>query len=195
MKHLIAEITKKVAEIEHCQFASLTYLTKKSKELARFTVLVGFSYHKAVEKSITELEILIAENEALAADNPDKWNAATIQAANEMMASFKKTLAAHAVGEQNADYTKKGQYIHIANGVNVNTTDNTIQLFGLVQSKITLVAGEYPPVKSSPVTIAKGKLKKLLTIGKFREFAVDESQVASVRVNGNVLEMERETLV
>lgn len=186
MKNLVLEITKRVTEIEHCQFASLTYLTKKSSELARFTVLIGFSYHNAVEKSVTELEILINEN-------VDNWTPVEKQAAVEVMESLKKTLAAHAAGEQNADYTKKGQYIPIRNGVNVNSTDNTIQLFGLVQSRVTLVEGTYKKVNSAPLTIAKNNLRKQLTVGKFREFAIDESQVASVKVNGNTLEMEYAT--
>ena len=180
---LIAEITKAVTGIKACQFASLTYLSKKHGELARYTVNLGFSYHNLVEKSVTELEILIAENSA-------KWSALQNEAAQNVMASLKKTLAAHAVGEQNEDYTKKGQYIPIGNGVNLNTTDNTIQLFGLVQSKVTLVEGVYPVVNSRPLTIEQNKIRKQLSISKFREFALDLSQIGQVKVNGQTMEME-----
>ena len=182
-KHLIAEITKAVTGIKACQFASLTYLSKKHGELARYTVNLGFSYHNLVEKSVTELEILIRENETV-------WTPLQKQAAAEVMASFKKTLSAHARGEQNEDYTKKGQYIPIGNGVNLNTTDNTIQLFGLVQSKKVLVEGIYPTVNSRPLTLAKQAVTKQLSISKFREFALDLSQVAQVKVNGDTLDME-----
>ena len=95
MENLTAEIAKKLATVEGTQFASFTYLSKKAGELARHTLILGFSYHKLVEKSVTELEILMA-------DNADKWTPLQKQAADNVMASLKKTLAAHARGEQNA---------------------------------------------------------------------------------------------
>ena len=182
MKNLIAEITNQVAQIQGCKFASLTYLSKKANELARYTVNLGFSYHNLVEKSVTELEILMAENEAV-------WTPLQKQAAANVMASFQKTLAAHARGEQNEDYTKKDQYVAIGNGLSLNTTDNTIQLFGMVNTKTVLVPGVYPKVNSRPLTIEQDKIKKQLSISKFREFALDLSQVAQVKVNGETLEM------
>ena len=126
MKNLVAEITKALTAIKGNQFVSLTYLAKSSGELARHTINVGFSYHNAVEKSVTELEILMVENENV-------WNALQKEAASGGHGKPSKRLcAAHEVGEQNEDYTKKGQYIPIGNGVNLNTTDNTLQLFGSV---------------------------------------------------------------
>ena len=183
MKNLIAEIAKKLATVEGTQFASFTYLSKKAGELARHTLILGFSYHKLVEKSVTELEVLMAEN-------ADKWTPLQKQAADNVMASLKKTLAAHEKGEQNEDYTKKGQYVSIGNGLNLNTNDNTLQLFGLAHNKVVLVAGEYPKVNSRPLTIEQNKIKDQLSISKFREFALDLSQVAAARINGNTLEME-----
>jgi hypothetical protein len=182
MKNLIAEITKQITNIQGCQFASLTYLSKGTKELARHTINLGFNYHTLVLKSITELEILISESTAT-------WTELQKTAAANVMASLQKTVEAHARGEQNEDYTKKDQYIPIANGVNVNTTDNTIQLFGLAHTKTVLVAGEYKKVNSKPLTIAQNEIRKQLSISKFREFALDLTQVDSARVNGNTLEL------
>jgi len=181
--NLIARIAKQLATIEGTQFASFTYLSKKAGELARHTVIIGFSYHNAVVKSVTELELLMAEN-------ADKWTALQKQAADNVMASLKKTLDAHARGEQNEDYTKKDQYIPLGNGLNLNTADNTLQLFGLTQSKVVLVEGVYPSVNSRPLTIAQNEIKKQLTVSKFREYALDLSQVAEARINGNTLEMD-----
>ena len=181
MTNLIAEITKAVTQIKGCRFASLTYLSKSHGELASYTANFGFSYHQIVEKSITELEILTRENENV-------WDATWKLAAAELMESFKNTLAAHARGEQNEAYTKKGQYIPIGNGVNLNTTDNTIQLFGLVLTKKVIVEGVYPKVNSAAKTIAKNKIRKLLPVGNFREFAIDVSQVEQMKINGDVIE-------
>ena len=143
MKNLIAQITSQITQIQGCKFASLTYLSKKANELSRYTVNLGFSYINLLEKSITELEILTAENEST-------WNELQKTAAANIMSSLQKSLTAHRNGEQSEDYTKKGQYIPIGNGVSLNTTDNTIQLFGLVNSKTVLVKGEYPKVNSRP---------------------------------------------
>jgi len=175
MKNIVSAI----ANIQGCQFASLTYLSKTDGSIARYTVNLGFSYHKAVEKSVTELEILMGD---IVAGSPE------MIAAEAVMASLKKTLAAHAEGTQNDDYTKKGQYIPLVNGLNLNT-DNTLQLFGLLQAKVVLVPGTRKVVKSSPATIAKNKIRKQLTISKFREFALDATNVAGARVNGNSIEL------
>ena len=181
MKNLVAEITKTIAKIKGNQFASLTYLSKSAGELARYTVNLGFSYHKLIEKSVVELEILTAENETV-------WNPLQKQAADEVMASLKKTLEAHANGGQNEDYTKKDTYVSIGNGINLNTVDNSIQLFGLVNSKVVLVEGIHKKVNSAPLTIEKNKIRKQLSVSRFREFAIDESQIAQVKVNGDTLE-------
>lgn len=188
MKNLIAEITKAVANINGVRFASLTYLSKSAGELARYTISLGFSYHNLVEKSKTELEILIAENKALPAGHADKWNALQQQAAANVMASLNKTLEAHERGEQNADYTKAGQYVAIGNGLSLNTGDSTLQLFGLVNTKTVLVPGEYKKVNSKPLTIAQNEIRGQLSVSRFREFALDESQIAQVKVSGETLE-------
>lgn len=181
-ENIVAEITKAVTALKGCQFASLTYLSKKAGELARYTANFGFSYHQIVEKSKLELELLIVEN-------ADKWDAVYKEAAAKILASLTKTLEAHARGEQNEDYTKRGQYIPLGNGANLNTTDNTIQLFGLVKSKVVLVEGVYPKVNSAAVTIARRKIEKMLPIGNFREFAIDIEQVAQMKVNGDTIEI------
>lgn len=181
MKNLIAEITKSVAAIKGCQFVSFVYLSKSRNELARHVLNIGFNYHKAVEKSVTELEILMAEN-------VNSWSELQKLAATNVMASLRKTLDAHSRGEQNADYTKKGQYIPFANGLNINTNDNTVQLFGLSHSKTVLVEGDNKPDTRRPLTKAQDEIRSQLTVGKFRELALDESQVAQVKVNGDTLE-------
>lgn len=181
-ENIIAEITKRVTALKGARIASLTYLSKKHGELARYTANFGFTYHQVVEKSKLELELLMVEHEA-------DWDATMKLAANELLASFNDTLTAHANGEQNPAYTKKGQYIPLGGGASLNTTDNTIQLFGLVLTKRVFIPGVYPHVNSSPKTIAKNKIRKMLPVGNFREFALDESQVAQMRVNGDTIEL------
>lgn len=166
-------------------FASFTYTTKGTGETARYNIQLGFDYHRAVEKSIVDLECL--DLKALATEKKIDF-ALMAQAASEVRASLEKTIAAHARGEQNDDYTKAGQYVPLFNGLNVNKTDNSFQLFGLVQSKVSLVPGIHKEVKSAPLTIAKNTIRRCLSVGKFREFALDSGVVHTARLNGETIE-------
>jgi hypothetical protein len=181
MKNLRAEITKRLTEIQGCQFVSFTYLSKGAGELARHTLNIGFNYHTAVEKSVAELETIIA----LEANG---WSELQKTAANNIMASLKKTLTAHARGEQNADYTKKGQYIPLGNGVNVNANDGSIQVFGLKHTKTVLAPGVYDEDRRRDLTKAQDAVRERLTVGKFREFALDEDTIAEVKMSGDTYE-------
>lgn len=181
LQNITAEVTKAITAIKGTQFLSFTYLSKGAGELARHTLIAGFNYHTLVEKSVKELETIIALEAA-------GWSELQKTAANEVLASLRKTLAAHAQGEQNEDYTKRNQYIPIGNGMNLNTSDNTIQFFGLAHAKAVIVPGVYPKVNSRPLTIAKNEIRDRLSVAKFREFAVDPENVASVRVNGDTIE-------
>jgi hypothetical protein len=156
-----------------CRFVSFTYKSKESGELARHTLLVGFSYHNLIKKSIEELSVILP---TLTGDR--------LLAGNEVMTSFQKTLVAHKAGQQNEDYTKKGMYSSIRNGVNINLNDNTIQVFGLSQNKIVIEEGTYKVVNSRPMTILKKEIRDMLSISKFREYAFDPGVILSGKSNG-----------
>ena len=177
MKNKIAEIAKSIAKLTGPQFASFTYVPKSGEgEVARYTVNLGFSYKNSLEKSKTDLEVLM--------NDMDKSSLQFV-AATELMASINESIEKGKIGEQNDAYTKKGQYLSIANGLNLNTTDNTYQLFGLVISKKVLTEGApRKKVNSAPKTVEKNKLRKQLALSKFREFALDEATVESVRIGG-----------
>lgn len=167
--HLISAL----GGIESCQFASLTYTAKESGEVARHNILLGFNYRTCLEKSLAELEIVrpfLKDIDAIAAD--------------ELLESFRKSLA----GKQDA-YTKAETYVATSiRGLKVNTVDNSLQLFGLVQSKTVIVPGVHKTVNSAPKTIAKNAIRKLLPVGKFREYALDPETIHGARVNGQTIE-------
>jgi len=169
----LIELISALGGVNGCRFASLTYTSKEAGETARHTVLLGFSYRKAVENSLLELEI----------QRPSLTGIEAV-AAEELMESFRKTLN----GTQDG-YTKAATYADTSiRGLKVNTVDNSLQLFGLVQSKVVLVPGVYKTVNSAAKTIAKNQLRKELPIGKFREFALDSGVIHGARVNGEVIE-------
>lgn len=155
------------------KFGTLTYTSKSSGEVARHTIILGMSYNELIHRSVEELS-------ALTTTNVGKWTELQSQAAREVMVSLEKTLAAHALGKQNEDYTKKDTYISIGNGISLNTTDNTLQLFGLSYTKVVLKIGVFKKINSAPLTLAKNEIRNQLSISKFREFALDASQIESI---------------
>ena len=176
MKNIIETLTNIGAT-----FASFTYTDKPSKkgelpETSRFTIILGGKYGNLLEKSKLELELLIPTLSGI-----------ELEAANEVMASLDKSIEANKNGTQSEDYTKKGQYTSIGNGVSINTNDNSVQDFGLLCSKVVLKAGYRKPVNSAPLTIAKNKIRKMLPIGKFREFALDMGNIHMVKVAGETV--------
>jgi hypothetical protein len=113
------------------------------------------------------------------------------QAADELLNSFVASLN----GTQE-NYTKQDIYADVSDssgktvqGIKRNINDNSIQIFGLLHSKVQISPPtiEDKPVKSRPLTIAKNKLRKNLPVGKFREFALEYLNV--VKLNGETLEL------
>lgn len=182
IENKITQLQGVISTIKGNRFASFTYLSKSAGELARHTIQLGFSYHELVKRSIEELALLMVDGETA-------WTPIQKQAAAELMASFNKTLEAHARGEQNSDYTKRDQYFPLANGININSTDGTIQVFGLRVSKRVIREGTYKTVNSRPLTLAKNEIRKQLSVGKFKEFALDVGNILGARVQGETIEM------
>lgn len=162
-------------------FASFTYKSKSDNSVARYTLNLGFKYINLLEKSIQELQKKLDLNE---------FSGDSLLAAHEVMNSLQKSLFAHQNGTQSDDYTRKGTMTSLGNGVSINH-DNTIQIFGLVQSKKILQEGTpKKEVKSKPITILKNQIKKDLPISKFREFALDKDAMQVMRVNGDTIEIQ-----
>jgi hypothetical protein len=183
----IAAIVRPIVDSEgKARFASFTY-TNQQGETSRYNIQLGFSYHELLKKSLTELE-LMDWNVLLAMhrDHPEFPISLLTQAHAEKKASIEKSLAYHEVGEVNPDYTKKDLYLHVAQGFKINSNDLSLQCFGLLNSKVVLVEGEYPKVNSRPLTLAKKLIEKTLAVSKFREFALEN--LSSARINGEILE-------
>jgi hypothetical protein len=182
MKTNIQNLVAEVAKLNGNRFASLTYAAKGTGEIARHTIQLGFSYHNSIENSFALCDTLTAEACGVADET------LFAEALAEVKASLQKTLDAHALGQQNANYTKADVYVPLFNGLNVSKTDGSYKLFGLTVAKTVLVSGVHKAVKSAPLTVAKNKIRKDLPVGAFREFAIDESQLALAKINGATIE-------
>ena len=58
LKENVLNVIKEVSKVNGNRFASLTYTAKGSGEIARHTILIGFSYHNAVEESAKQLQAM-----------------------------------------------------------------------------------------------------------------------------------------
>jgi len=182
LEYKVAELQSRIASINGTRFAAFDYLAKGTGELARHTIQLGFNYHNLVEKSIEQLALLMVDGETA-------WTPLQKQAAEEVMRRLNKTMAAHALGEQNSDYTKNGQYISLGNGININSTDGTIQVFGLAHTKTVIQEGTYATVNSRPLTVAINEIRAQLPVSKFREFALDVGNILGARIQGETIEL------
>ena len=180
----VLAVIRQVAANKGNRFASLVYRAKESGELARHTILIGFSYHNSVVESLAQVRAM-------------KFDAGSIeaQAQADLIASFEKTLAAHAEEKQNADYTKGEAYDDVSldgvpvSGIRYNKNDGSFKLFGLSVKKDVLENGVFKVVKSSALVLAKNKIRRELPVGKFREYAIEENALAAAKMNGETLEM------
>ena len=162
------------------RFASFTYCSTSTGEVARYTLQLGFSYRNVLQKSIMELEV----DKQIMSDLPR-------QAADEILASLNASLS----GTQ-TKYTKKDIYEDYkvdgktVQGLKINKNDSSLKIFGLITSKVQITPPVTPYKKhnSAPLTIQKNLITKDLAIGRFREFALDNLVVA--KLNGETLVLE-----
>lgn len=156
------------------QFVGVTYRSKKTKELARYTLRIGESYKSILEKSLLELQTM---------KTPE--NPLELEAFQAVKKSLEKSLAAMAEGKQSEDYTKRGMYQKIeGTPLQVSIEDGTFELSGMVVKKVVLEPGEYKEVNSKPLTIAKNRIEKMLPKSKYRTFALDKEAFESARICG-----------
>lgn len=155
-------------------FASLTYVSKESGEMARHTVILNGDYGALVIKSLAELAVI---RESLS-DPLD------IQAAEEIRLSLEKTRD----GVQDR-YTKAGVYTQLGNGLQVNENDGSLEIKGLAHAKTVIVPGVHKVVNSKPLTVAKNKIRSRLPVGKFRTFCLDVGALETLKVSHREIEV------
>lgn len=172
------------------QFASVTYASKSTGEVARHTLIIGARYENVLRDSILALSLVTGDELATIASEQGAALIEAEKAKEELAASLAESLQKHLVGEQNKDYTKQGVYARIGNGMTVSLNDGSFELHGLSHSKKVLTEGVHKLVKSSGKTKCKNALRKLLPLGKYRTLALDAGAVQTVRLNGETIEFE-----
>lgn len=156
-------------------FVSIRNYTNKFGEVSNNLINVGANYEKAKQKDIAFLENINFSDYEFKSDL-----SLLDEARKVLIASFIKPDENRSNGQINA-------YTHIVSGVKVHNETGMLYIYGHRENKQILTNGEYPIVKSKPLTIAKDELRKLLRTGKFTQYALEIGN--EVRANGETLEL------
>ena len=181
----IAQLVGLIGSGKGAKFASLTYRTESTGEVARHTLILGASTEVLYTKDIAKLQDMLAgEMEPMAR-----------VAAQTVLASRQKSLEvgignnpAYVHAPQNAD-----TYVHAEGikGVKLHKETGVVYVVALSEDKVVLVEGTpRKPVNSKPETIAKAKIEKLLPSARFRQFKL--KSVTRAALNGDVLVLDCE---
>jgi len=166
-------LTKIADQSKKARFASFLYRNNKN-ELARYKIQLGFNYINLVEKSALQLQL-----------ESENMQGQTLDAAKSLLASFQKTIEGSNFNPAKAAYKPvKDRHGKTIQGVKLNQNDNSLQVYGLICSKIIIENGK--PVKKS--SSLNSVLRSNLPVGRFREFNLEGVKVA--KMDGDVLVLE-----
>jgi hypothetical protein len=174
----VADLIAAIAKGKGAKFAAFTYEAQKSGEVARHTIILGASTEVLYQKDIVALKQLLEAGTLTPLE---------VQAAQNILASRKTSLEV-GIGN-NPAYTCAGVYVHpdFAPGISVHIVNGAVYVRGLTEGKVIIKPGEYKPVNSAPLTIAKQKIEKGLPGGRFRLFRLPN--VLQAKLNGETLDL------
>jgi hypothetical protein len=174
-----------LGNVSGTKFAGITYTAKGTGEKARYVVLLGASYENLTAKNLAKLVEKFPAIAAIVGSATDTKNFTfeTVQetAAAELIASCNKSLHCIETGEKNDTYTKSEVYEEIAKGIKKSKNDDSLELSGIVISKVVEIPGIYKTVKSSEKTLAKREIEKSFEKSKFRTFKLGKDNFHALR--------------
>jgi hypothetical protein len=104
------------------------------------------------------------------------------RAQRELLAGFESSLA------RTDEEVRDDGYMTVGDGIRVKRDSGEVYVSGLVQKKTVIEPGEYKEVKSSALTIVKGRMRRGLPVGKWRQFRIGEAE--EVVVGGKRMRVE-----
>ncbi len=185
----VARIATAIASIQGVKFIGVTYRAKETGELARHTLIIGADYKELTRKSMEDITRMLPTLTGL-----------SLQAANDLLVSYSKTLLAQDTNTEHPDYTQAGIWESLCPGLRAEVLardeagkpsvwGDKIQITGLSHAKRVLEAGTYKSVNSKPLTLARKAIEKQLPRSKYRTLSVEGGTLESVRVGGNEIEV------
>jgi hypothetical protein len=174
----IAELVGFIAETKGAKFASLTYRAEGTGELARHSLIFGFSYGTLLQKDLLKCQELLPTLSGI-----EKMACLSlIDSINKSIVSFEK-------GIKNEDYTCADTYVHLVgcHGTKVHKETGHLYVEALSQGKMVLEPGEYKEKgKSADLVIAKRQIEKdHLRRSHYRQFKL--TKVAICKMDGETL--------
>ena len=179
----VAQLVGLIGSGKGAKFASLTYRTEKTGEVAKHTLILGASTEKLYQKDIVKLE------EMLKGELP---SVPYRLAAEQLLASRKESLekgignnSKYVHSKENADTYVQADGIP---GVKLHKETGVVYVVALSEDKVVLVeaVNPKPPTKhKTEQTAAKSKIEYLLPSGRFRQFTL--KNVGRAALNGDVL--------
>ena len=165
-------------------FIAFPYTNKKN-ETSKVLVYVGASYENLKMDDSNQIENFLIGND-LAYVESDKYTRTDWDnALAELLASLKNPDVKRSEGQSNA-------YINVTDNGMIKWCVETQKLYiaGSVIRKTIMEEGEYPEVKSKPITIAKNVIRKnYLKSGKIRRYDVS-NLAGDIKANGETIEVE-----
>jgi hypothetical protein len=176
MVHALAD---RLANMTGVRFVSLVYTATTGRitpETSRYVVNVGASLTNAYEKDVEILRALLTTD----LSEIDR------QAATEILASRELSLSVGIGNHPNAT-TQNIQHVAERGRLDYLPATGTLSILGLEVSRTVLVPGEFKPVNSKPLTLAKRRIEKDLPTSRIRRFNLPN--VTRARLNGETLEI------
>ena len=166
------------------QFVSFLYRTKKTDELARFTVVLGVNLETLYKRDVEVLEVM--------ASSLISFDLNHQRAILTLLESRRESLE-KGIGH-NSCYTQEGIWTETGiGGIRYREDIGTIQICGKVipNSKHVIEAGVHPiSANSSPLTLAKRHVRMILPSWTWRSFCL--TNIRRIAANGMVLILDTE---
>jgi hypothetical protein len=169
-----AELLRLLASVQGARFASFTYTSKGTGEVAKYRVNLGVNVENLYNADLETLEAMIADLDGI-----------ELEAAVAIRDSIKKSLA-EGIGNH-PDYRVADSYVSFPDvqGVKVHEETGALHLLCIVEEKEVIQEGVYKQVNSRPLTLAKKAIERKLRRSKIRQFILPNLSRAALQ--GEVL--------
>lgn len=165
-------------------FCSIKNYKNEKGEVSDYVFNIGVSYEKAKQKDIkflNDLDVTTMQWQSSMVD--------IIKAKQELISSLDKPDAIRSKAQKDA-------YFHLSfnedkqSALKVHCETGVLYVFGMKVSKKVIKAIEYKEAKSSPLTIAKNELRKLMKSTKYRQFTFSLDGM-SIKASGEEITFEQ----
>jgi len=156
-------------------FFSIKNYTNKSGEVSNSLINVGIDYIKSKQQDIDFLKNI-------------NLNDYTFKSPIDLIKDARLDLIVSLTSpDENRSKGQTEAYTNIFSGVKVHNETGLLYVWGYRVNKTVIKEGEYKTVKSSPKTIAKNELKKLLKTNKFTQYAIEIGN--TIKAQGETIEL------